>query len=317
MKSGVDRVNGYNDSYFLPFTWYGPPPGPSDPTRTEFVRDPVTDQIMEAVFLGDGKDAFGLAKNNPITPWSNPNTQNAARQKTWISIEVINESVQNGTITLSVSFDSLGAVNAPPSKPQDLRMSTSSGHPQLSWSLNQEPDVNPNGNYLIHRRIKHPTWSSWTLLATVSGSTSIYVDESLGGAPNGVDSVQYKIQAKDTQAKLSVFSNTVTTRFNTFIDRPTPVEKPRKAPDKFELAQNYPNPSNPVTVMRYQVPVGEHLTIQVLDILGKKVETLVDGFKEAGYYAVTFDASQLATGVYFYRMTAGEFAATMKLAVVK
>lgn len=75
-KSGVDRVNGYNDSYFLPFNWYGPPPGPSNPTRTEYVKDPNTNQIIASAFRGDGKDAFGLTKNNPITEPVNRNETN-------------------------------------------------------------------------------------------------------------------------------------------------------------------------------------------------------------------------------------------------
>jgi subtilisin family serine protease len=75
-------------------------------------------------------------------------------------------------------------------------------------------------------------------------------------------------------------------------------------PARFELYQNYPNPFNPTTVVSYQLPVTSKVSLVVYDILGRKVASLVDGIKSAGSYRVTWDASDVSSGVYFCRLAA-------------
>lgn len=88
-------------------------------------------------------------------------------------------------------------------------------------------------------------------------------------------------------------------------------------PVSFSLSQNFPNPFNPSTVIRYQVPVASHVRLAVYDILGREVRVLVNEQKTAGRYEVKFGASGLASGVYVYRMQAGAFADTKKLLLLK
>ena len=85
----------------------------------------------------------------------------------------------------------------------------------------------------------------------------------------------------------------------------------------FELSQNYPNPFNPATIINYQIPKEGIVTIKIFDTLGKEVKTLVNAYKSQGKYSVSFDASHLASGVYFYRMQAGSFVETRKLILMK
>ena len=88
------------------------------------------------------------------------------------------------------------------------------------------------------------------------------------------------------------------------------------APLKFELG-NYPNPFNPTTVIKYEVPKETHVTITIYDVLGRKVETLVDGIETAGIHEVTYDGSRLASGVYFYRLTTPTYSKVMKMLTLK
>lgn len=86
---------------------------------------------------------------------------------------------------------------------------------------------------------------------------------------------------------------------------------------QFELEQNYPNPFNPVTQIEYEVPQSSHVTIEVYNMLGQSVTTLVDGFVQAGTNTVSFDGSDLASGIYMYQMTAGDFVQTRKMTLMK
>ena len=88
-------------------------------------------------------------------------------------------------------------------------------------------------------------------------------------------------------------------------------------PEKFELYQNYPNPFNPSTTIRYDLPRQSRVKIVVYDILGRKVATLVDEPKKAGRYQVIWNANRRGSGVYFYRLQAGDYSTTKKLLLLK
>ncbi len=88
-------------------------------------------------------------------------------------------------------------------------------------------------------------------------------------------------------------------------------------PKTFALEQNYPNPFNPVTVIKFQIPSSEFVTVKVFDVLGKEVSVIVNENKEPGYYEAAFDGSNLASGLYFYRIEAGDFVETKKMMLVK
>jgi len=88
-------------------------------------------------------------------------------------------------------------------------------------------------------------------------------------------------------------------------------------PAVFHLAQNYPNPFNPSTSIQYSVPTDGNVSLRIYDILGNEVGILVDEFKQAGTFDVTFDASNLSSGVYYYRLTAGDNITAKKLMLTK
>ena len=97
------------------------------------------------------------------------------------------------------------------------------------------------------------------------------------------------------------------------------VKKEEALPTSFRLEQNYPNPFNPNTIISYQLPTRTHVSLKVYDLLGREVATLVDEFQNAGTYnsQLSIINYQLSSGVYFYRLQAGEFVQTKKMIVLK
>ena len=85
----------------------------------------------------------------------------------------------------------------------------------------------------------------------------------------------------------------------------------------FSLSQNYPNPFNPVTSIDFQIPVSGYVNLTVYDINGKEVTRIVNGFRNKGSYEVQFDGNSLASGVYYYRLNAGDFTDTKSMILIK
>ena len=103
-----------------------------------------------------------------------------------------------------------------------------------------------------------------------------------------------------------------------YIQNPTAVNETALAnPSNYELEQNYPNPFNPTTNIRYSIVKTSKVTLKIFDILGREVQTLVNTVQAPGKYTVTFNAQNLASGVYFYQINAENFTATKKLMLLK
>jgi len=90
-----------------------------------------------------------------------------------------------------------------------------------------------------------------------------------------------------------------------------------QVPSEFSLSQNYPNPFNPTTAIQYSVAKAGNVKLTVYDISGREVETLVDEPASAGTYEVKWDASKIASGIYFYKIVTSDFVATKKMILIK
>ena len=86
---------------------------------------------------------------------------------------------------------------------------------------------------------------------------------------------------------------------------------------KYDLAQNYPNPFNPTTIIEYSIPISSNVIINVYNVIGERVKTLVNGFQEAGSYKINFDAGGLSNGIYFYKIQSGTYTAVKKMLLLK
>ncbi|RPI15518.1 MAG: T9SS C-terminal target domain-containing protein [Ignavibacteriae bacterium] len=117
-------------------------------------------------------------------------------------------------------------------------------------------------------------------------------------------------------ATLSTESNVPSGRIYKYTDN-IGIANNNEVPSYFKLEQNYPNPFNPTTTINYSVPVTSEVSIKVYDMLGHEILTLVKEQKNAGNYSVVLNASELASGIYFYKLTAGSFIDTKKISLVK
>ncbi|MBA4312784.1 MAG: hypothetical protein C0417_09160 [Chlorobiaceae bacterium] len=173
--------------------------------------------------------------------------------------------------------------NLAPMSPVNLIGSFASGSTSLRWSPNHETDLR---QYVIYRG-SSPANLEW--LTTVK-DTNFTDSTPLSG------NSYYGIRAQDIHDNLSPMSNMILTGANDGIDLPI----------SYTLSQNYPNPFNPSTVIMYGLPQSAHVTLSVFNTLGQRVALLVDEKQEAGYHEVTFDGAGLTSGVYFYRIQAGD-----------
>jgi uncharacterized Ntn-hydrolase superfamily protein len=124
----------------------------------------------------------------------------------------------------------------------------------------------------------------------------------------------------DTISAIVISGNDTTSVFwkaiiNYFI--PTSIDEKVLLPSAFYLFQNYPQPFNPHTKIKYQIPKTSEVLLKVFDVLGNEIETLVDQKESAGVYEIDFDGSELTSGIYFYSITTEEFRDTKKMLLLK
>jgi hypothetical protein len=140
---------------------------------------------------------------------------------------------------------------------------------------------------------------------TVQAHAYAFVDSTIGSDGDHL----YRLKQMDLDGAVH-YSDAITVRMTlSGVDGPVT--------ERFALMQNFPNPFNPATIIRYQVPAPQHVRLAVYDALGREVAVLVDANRDAGIHEATFNCSGLPSGMYFYRMQAGSFTQTRSLVVVR
>lgn len=148
--------------------------------------------------------------------------------------------------------------------------------------------------------------NEWLNLAFIDGRGTTTEIKTYSYSDNDVTSgmsYNYRLRQIDYDGTASVYNLAETIVFG--------------APNKFALEQNYPNPFNPSTTITFSIPQKSEVSVKIFDILGKEITTLVNETKDAGKYDVNFNASNLASGVYFYSIKAGNFNETKKMTLIK
>jgi hypothetical protein len=148
-------------------------------------------------------------------------------------------------------------------------------------------------------------WSAFDMGFAISSSSTTTVKSSVGQTFVGISA------SANSSVTAGILGDTL------FRGTPSAVSEPVAVPTVFTLYQNYPNPFNPTTKIRYELQTRTFVKINVFNVLGQFVKTLVNEEKPAGTYDVQFDASDLSSGIYFYRIETKSFVDTKKLVLLR
>ncbi|MBK6913367.1 MAG: T9SS type A sorting domain-containing protein [Ignavibacteriales bacterium] len=143
---------------------------------------------------------------------------------------------------------------------------------------------------------------------TIGLGTSAVVDSIIVNWPSGQRS---KITSPAVNQTLTITEGVLN------VQPTTERKKELDIPGEYLIRQNYPNPFNPTTVIEYQLPEGTEVRIEIYNIVGQRVKELLLGQKEAGYHKVEFNGAGLPSGIYLYKMTAGNFSESKKMILLK
>lgn len=203
--------------------------------------------------------------------------------------------IANGNITL---YDN-GNFHTPQfSRAVEYQLNEANRTATLVWQYRSTPDIYgfamgsarrlPNGNTIIGWGYTSPTLTEVTPQGDIAlqmklpdGALTYRVTKSIFDIPTGIAGTQAEI------------------------------------PNSYELSQNYPNPFNPSTSISFSLPAADNVSIKVYDVMGREVRTLINGQMQAGTHNTVFEASGLASGVYVYKITAGDYTATKKMVLMK
>lgn len=167
--------------------------------------------------------------------------------------------------------------------------------------------------------------SVWTIYSENNGLVlggardTIWYSEDYGNNWIGIE-VPLKYESNITDIKRGIDGKLYVGTYSEGIyelDILTDLENELEVRINYTLSQNYPNPFNPTTQIKYSVPGSEHVLLKIYDILGREIETLVNEVKPKGTYEIEFDGSDLASGIYFYKITIGSFSDVKKMVLVR
>lgn len=203
----------------------------------------------------------------------------------------------SGLTAIRLSFD-----DAPvPVELTSFTASTIDNSVILNWSTATETN---NAGFEVERKIGNSEYSKIGYVEG-KGTTTLESRYQFTDELSAVGNYTYRLKQVDFDGSYTYYNEIVVN-----------VEG-NLTPTQFSLGQNYPNPFNPTTKIDFTVPVQSNVVINVYDVNGSVVKTLVNEVKPVGSHQIQFDASQLSSGIYFYKMTAGGFVSSKKLILIK
>jgi len=256
-----------------------------------------------------------------ITPWSDLRTTSSTYNwipNTTTSTNCGFEIIYEGNGYYTIDFYSQNPVQASPSYPKDVQVSWDGDHPEVSWSSNIESDIQ---EYKIWKHAEGSSMIAATITHNPNNSIHSWIDYDVDkpGKFDPVYTYSYKVKAIDNTSKESLYSDQVSINGTGGLWKEG--DKDNRNNDlvikEYSLSQNYPNPFNPTTTIRYALPKTGLVKIIVYDIQGHEIRILVNEQKSPGFYQVKFDGRNLASGIYFYTIKAGDFEVVKKMVLLK
>jgi hypothetical protein len=242
-----------------------------------------------------------------IWPFSTQAFQNAMIQRigtpTPVSISVTDQRIPGDSNKATVVLTKLSNL---PSGTYYLRVMA------VEKKVIYQTPPGPNGETIFPEVFRWAFPNSTGTLITATAGTETYIFKYKIENPPMVDSMIYTIAFLQNDINKEVLNSGIGYGSLIGID-----PKFNNLPAKYILSQNYPNPFNPSTLIYFEMPKDGNVSLKVFDILGNEVKTLVEGYHKAGTYNIYFTGSDIASGVYYYRLTADGFTDTKKMVLVK
>jgi hypothetical protein len=274
-------------------------------------RDPAGGITCGSFFAGEAFNGAFSTLNSVFSPYSNPGSNTWNNQPSSFSLEVLDNI--NGTLIIRRNSDPLEGSPARRYLGVDpAATGMPRGQRSLAWGT-QWADGQPLEADVVWSELQRQIGDGGEWDTVYQGPATSWTDGSLLYDTAGTIPVRFRVRVRDTQGKSSVWSNPLFAAATEV----SGMELHNATPDHFGLGPNYPNPFNPTTVIRYEIATASRVTLKVYDLLGREVATLANEQKPAGSYSVTFDGSGLASGIYVYRLTAGDFFQVRNMVVVK
>ncbi|MEX0721509.1 MAG: T9SS type A sorting domain-containing protein [Balneolaceae bacterium] len=282
------------------------------------VGDGTNDNALEPVQVlhGDNVVSFGtgqrhaiFAKNDGSVWATGHNRENQMAQGDEVDQITEAEEISVGgtydNITIvstngahNLVMDQSPAPPAPKNLSAEVQMEDDYSVVELTWD---DVDVSDLSHYLVSR--------------TFDGTETSFQSEtsSFNDTVSTAGDYTYTVKAVDQ----TTFSSDPSSELVVNVEVNVSNEKNPNIPSAYSLGQNYPNPFNPTTTISFDVPEQSHVTLTIYNVMGQQVAELVNAAKSAGSHAVVWNAQHHVSGVYFYKITAGEFTAVRKLTLLK
>ncbi|MCX6152244.1 MAG: T9SS type A sorting domain-containing protein [Ignavibacteriales bacterium] len=230
--------------------------------------------------------------------------------RVWVDYDIYGYSDYYMYTSFTLYFNAVD--NYAPSVPQNVSASWQSGHPRITWANNSEYDM---GSYIIAKQVDGVSW--WMDVATVSAGTTSWSDPYAwpSGKFDPVYTLQYKVKAKDINNNISDYSSVQTVYGNSNLWKSTSIFD--KDITDYKLYANYPNPFNPTTQIAYQLLNDGFVKLIVYNTIGQEVAELVNQYQEKGSYTVQFNAVNLPSGIYIYKLQTEGFSDIKKMILAK
>jgi hypothetical protein len=207
-----------------------------------------------------------------------------------------------GNITGNLTGTGTNCTQAMPVEMMSFSATVNKDNATLYWQTANEEN---NYGFEIYRSIKNGR-TTWYNIGFVKGSGTKYTPTNYSFSDNNLQAGKYYYRLKqlDNNGNIQYYE------LNNIVEI--------KTPSKFDLSQNFPNPFNPATKIKFTLSADTKVTLKVYDVSGREVSTLInDKNLKADYYEVDFNASNLASGVYFYRIVTNMFTSVKKMIVLK